>query len=98
MRAVIFFAGPLDGLLIDSVAMEPIKFAKAWAESIADKAGVIWPFSQNISSWNSNGIWSMASNDTGDIVLAESPLGQHEYLWCQVHREYEFEGAPARHV
>jgi hypothetical protein len=97
MRAVIFFAGPLDGLLLDPVAMEPIKFAKAWAESITCN-GIVWPFSASIISWNSHGIWSMTSNDTGDIVLVESPLGQHEYAWCQVHREYEFEGAPARHV
>src|SRR5438046_109883 len=97
MRAATFFAGPLDGLMIDPVAIEPVKFHKAWAESITCQ-GVVWPFSAAIISWNSNGIWDITSNDTGDIVLVESPLGQHEYLWCDVHREYEYEGAPARHV
>lgn len=97
MKAAIFFAGPLDGLLIDPVEMEPIRFVKGWSESITCE-GIVWPFSAAIISWNSQGIWSITSNEDGEILLVESHLGQHEYHYCQVHREYEFEGAPARHV
>lgn len=91
-----FFGGPLDGLVAEP-DLRPFVFSEVWGQPFKDCHELTHKPSPVISSWN-QAPWTLTVNDDGSHILCESSLGQHEYAWCSVHREYEFEGSPARHV